>query len=74
MLKDVDRLFVFNRSSSLTVQNLRTQLVKIDHVCFGYLATTILLSVYMLLSITHKNVHCSKTQRASIKINVFTSG
>ena len=26
--------------SSFTVQNSRMQLVKIDHVCFGYLATT----------------------------------
>ena len=42
----------FNISSSFTVQNLRTRLVKIDHVCFGYLATTSRLSV--LLSITHK--------------------
>ena len=45
-------LSIFNISSSFTVQNLRTRLVKIDHVCFGYLATTSLLSV--LLSITHK--------------------
>ena len=41
-----------NISSSFNFQNLRTRLVKIDHVSFGYLATTILLSV--LLSITHK--------------------
>ena len=41
-----------NISSSFTVQNLRTRLVKINHVCFGYLATTSRLSV--LLSITHK--------------------
>ena len=45
-------LMNINISSSFTVQNLRTRLVKIDHVCFGYLATTSLLSV--LLSITHK--------------------
>ena len=41
-----------NISSSFTVENPRTRLVKIDHVCFSYLATTSLLSV--LLSITHK--------------------
>ena len=62
----------FNILSSFTVQNLRTRLVKIDHMCFGYLATTSRLNV--LLLITHKKVHCTKSLRASIKINVFTSG
>ena len=58
-------------SSSFIVQNRRIRLVKINHVCFGYLRTTSLLSV--LLSISHKKVHCPKSL-ASIKINVFTSG
>ena len=59
-------------SSSFSVQNPRTRLVKIDNVCFDYLATASVLSA--LLSITHKNVHCTKFLRESIKTNVFRSG
>ena len=32
---------------SFTVQNPRTRLVKMDHVCFGYLATTSRLSALL---------------------------
>ena len=55
-------LLDFNISSSFTVQNLHTRLVKIDHVCFGFLATTILLSV--LQSITHKKRALYKNSRS----------
>ena len=65
---NIDAITKINISSSFTVQNVRTRLVKIDHVCFGYLATTIHLSV--LLSITHKKVHCKTSEHQN---NVFTS-
>ena len=45
------KLQQFNISSLFTVQNVRTRLVKIDHVCFVYLATTSRLIV--LLSTTY---------------------
>ena len=51
-MRMLSSLSLFSILSSSIVQNLHTRLVKIDHVCLGYLATTSRSSV--LLLITHK--------------------